>query len=169
MSQLSTTWIQRLGEPYLPGTGRDPPRAPFEDIKQTIPKRVDAEILQSAPAYTLARELYGARYFWEAHEVLEPMWMACLPDSKERHFLQGLLQLTTACIKLRMRQQNGAVRCVRETEKFIAEAHGLDVGFDLSALLDQCVTFRAAILTGDVGEGLHERPTLAPMRLLKTM
>jgi uncharacterized protein len=165
VSQLSKDWIERLGEPFLPGTGRDPPRAPFEDIKRTVPKRVDADVLQSAPAYTLARELYGARYFWEAHEVLEVLWLACLPNTKQRHFLQGLIQLTNACLKLRMRQPNAAARCVRETEKFISEAQGLDIGFDLTALLDQCVTFRAAVLTGDLGAALTERPTLTALRL----
>lgn len=165
MSILSTDWIRRLGDPFLPGTGRDPPRAPFEDIKRSIPKRVDADILQHAPAYTLARELYGARYFWEAHEVLEGLRQACLPNTKQWHFLHGLMQLTSACLKLRQRQPNAAVRCVRDTEKAIAEAQGLDIGFDLGVLLDQCVTFRAAILTGDIGDGLMERPTLAALRL----
>ena len=160
MSRLSKAWIDRLGAPYLPGAGTPPPRAVFDDIKRTIPVRVDAEALVSSPALTLARDLYAARYFWETHEVLEAMWLATLPNTQQRHFLQGFIQMANACLKLRMRQPNAAARLVRETEKHMMEARGLEVDFDFDGFLLRCAGLHTEILSGDVGAALAARPSL---------
>jgi hypothetical protein len=160
MPQLSSDWITSLGEPYLPGAGRDAPRVHFEDIKRTIPKRVDADALRASPAMDLARQLYTARYFWEAHEVLDYLARAALPGGKPLHMLEGLKHLANACLKVRLRQPNAAVRHVRDAERHFADAHGLEVPLDLDGLRAQCDGFRTAIQTGDVGEALMERPSL---------
>lgn len=160
MTTLARDWFNRLGDPYLPGSGREPPRVHFELIKQTIPVRVDAEALQTSPALVLARQLYGARYFWEAHEVLEALWAAALPNGQARHLLQALIQLANACLKIRMRQPNAAVRLVRDAEGLLTSARGIEVPLDIDGLLAQCAGFRTALLSGDVGEALMERPSL---------
>jgi uncharacterized protein len=160
MTQLSADWIARLGAPYMPGTGHEPPRVHFEDIKLTIPNRVDADALQSSPALDFARQLYTARYFWEAHEVLDALARAALPNGKPHHMLHGLMNLASACLKVRQRQPNAAARHVREAERLLAAAHGLEVPLDLDGLKDQCEGFRTAIQTGDVGDALAERPSL---------
>jgi hypothetical protein len=164
MSKLSKDWIERLGEPYLPGAGREPPRGIFDDIKRTIPVRVDAEALSASPALDLARDLYGARYFWEAHEVLDAVWRATLPNTRQNHFLHAFIELTNACQKLRMRQPNAAARHVRETEKHMAAARGLEVDFDCDGFLLRCAALQTEILTGDIGAALAVRPSLEPQQ-----
>jgi uncharacterized protein len=160
MPQLSTDWIARLGEPFMPGTGHEPPRVHFEDIKLTIPNRVDADSLQASPALDFARQLYTARYFWEAHEVLDALARAALPNGKPHHMLQGLMLLASACLKVRQRQPNAAARIVRDAERHLAAAQGLEVPLDLDGLRAQCDGFRTAIQSGDVGDALVERPSL---------
>lgn len=160
MPQLAADWIKRLGQPYLPGSGREAPHIHFEEIKSTIPVRVDADVLATAPAFALARDLYATRYFWEAREVLKAMWNATLPMTKPHAYLEGLIQLTDACIKVRMRQPNAAVRLVKDAERLLGMARDLEVPHDIEGLIAQCAAFEAAIQTGSVGEALSERPTL---------
>lgn len=48
-------------------------------------------------------------YFWEAHEVLEPVWMT-LEDGPERQFVQGVIQAANAALKLKMDRPNAVRR-----------------------------------------------------------
>lgn len=57
-------------------------------------------------------------FFWEAHEALEPVWMATAPNSAERHLVQGLIQFANASLKAVM-QRPRAVRRLCD----IAEEH----------------------------------------------
>jgi uncharacterized protein len=160
VSGLSADWLAKLGTPYLPGSGVEPPRAALHVARSSVPRRVDVEWLTDAPGFLLARQLFNAGYFWETHEVLEPLWEATLPNSQERHFLQGLIQLANACLKLRMQHPNAAVRLLAETGRFLTSARGLEVGVNLETLAEQCVAFRVAIQTLDPIAASAARPTL---------
>ncbi|MBL3705460.1 DUF309 domain-containing protein [Sulfitobacter sp. BDSS02] len=48
-------------------------------------------------------------YFWEAHEVLEPVWMT-LDAGPERQFVQGVIQVANAALKLKMGRPNAVRR-----------------------------------------------------------
>ncbi len=161
MSGLSADWIAKLGAPYLPGSGVAPPREALAEVRAALPRRVDAEWLNVAPSFQLALELFDAGYFWETHEVIEPLWDATLPNSAERNLLQGLIQLANACLKLRMQQPNAAVRLLAETAKFLTAARGLEVGIKIDDLLSQCAAFRVACQTLDPLAVLASRPVLA--------
>lgn len=49
-------------------------------------------------------------YFWEAHEVLEPVWMTCPPESDDRYLVQALIQLANAGLKRRMNRPEAVAR-----------------------------------------------------------
>jgi len=49
-------------------------------------------------------------FYWEAHEVLEPVWMALPETSEERRLVQALIQIANAGLKLEMGRPRAAAR-----------------------------------------------------------
>lgn len=65
---------------------------------------------RTSEAYLLGCDLYNHAYWWEAHEAWEGLWRVVPNPSRQRRFLQGLIQVSAASLKLRM----GHLRGVRE-------------------------------------------------------
>ena len=95
---------------HIPGSGTAPDHVFFAAIKAQCPARVADANWREVPPYLYGFDLYAAGYFWEAHEVWEPVWMACAPNSRERQLTAGLIQLANACLKLEMGRLNAARR-----------------------------------------------------------
>ena len=77
--------------------------------------------MQYAWNYGLFLIVYG--YYWEAHEVLEPVWMTAPPNSRERALLQGLIQLANAFLKADMGNDRAARRIAGLASQCFVEAH----------------------------------------------
>lgn len=131
---------------YLPGqTPRHDPMMFAEAIASAQPGMTGAQLADSA-AWRTGRVLFERGYFWEAHEVLEPVWMATSPNSVERYFVQALIQTANAALKLRMARPRAALRLCD-----IASAHlescGADrqqvMGMRKTVLFDQISDLRA--------------------------
>ena len=61
--------------------------------------------------------LYGVRliregYYWEAHEVLETVWMNAAPNSREKALVQALIHGANARLKQKLGKSNAASRLV---------------------------------------------------------
>lgn len=123
MAALDPGWFVRLGPPYRPGSGRVPPREPFEAIRATIVAPAQVDELEGLPAYQLARELFAAGYFWETHEVLEALWLAAIPNTAARHLLQGAIQCANAALKAALEQVSSARRIRTLALQHLADAH----------------------------------------------
>ncbi|MCB1387358.1 MAG: DUF309 domain-containing protein [Nitratireductor sp.] len=54
--------------------------------------------------------LFREGYFWEAHEVLETVWMRAAPNGRERHLVQGVIHLANGALKNGLAQQGAAKR-----------------------------------------------------------
>jgi predicted metal-dependent hydrolase len=63
-----------------------------------------------------------AGYYWEAHEAWEPVWQALPPNSAARQFVQGVIQLANAELKLRMQRPSAAARLCAIAARHLAEA-----------------------------------------------
>jgi hypothetical protein len=75
--------------------------------------------------------LYRAGFFWEAHEAWEPLWLAALPNSRERALLQGLIQLANGWLKQRLGRARAALRIAALAEAHLARAgQGAVLGLD---------------------------------------
>ena len=61
-------------------------------------------------------------YFWEAHEVLEAVWLACPPNSPERLMVQAVIQYANACLKGRMGQPRAVARLMTLSDDLAREA-----------------------------------------------
>ncbi|PWE34380.1 hypothetical protein DDZ14_01350 [Maritimibacter sp. 55A14] len=60
--------------------------------------------------WTYGRRLIAEGFYWEAHEVLEPVWMNAPPNSRERHMVQAVIHLANAGLKRRMGKPRAAAR-----------------------------------------------------------
>jgi len=77
--------------------------------------------------------LYRSGYFWEAHEAWEPLWLAARPNSRERAFLQALIQLANGRLKLAMGKIAAAARITALVADHLARSgHGVVLGIETS-------------------------------------
>ena len=87
---------------------------------------------------------YGLRlinegYFWEAHEVLEPVWWQARPNSAERHLVQTTIHLTNGALKLRLNRTRAASKLAKRATEgceraFVASPERL-LGLDQAQLV----------------------------------
>jgi hypothetical protein len=98
---------------YLPGEGVHPRRRP---AASHIPELPDASTAFSAQTwrqskrYLYAIDLFNYGYWWEAHEVLETLWIETGKKTPAGLFLQGLIQICAALIKKTQAMRFGALR-----------------------------------------------------------
>ncbi len=109
---------------HVPGTGSEPDLAPLERIKQTGLPGVDADDWRGNVAYRYGWSLFDAGFFWEAHEIWEPVWHACAPNSRERLLLRALIQLANARLKQKMGKDNASARLLDEADQLLADVTG---------------------------------------------
>lgn len=101
---------------HIPGQNARHPEDAFDWIRD-----------QAAAEAGNAAWLYGLRllhhgFYWEAHEVLEPVWIAAAPNSAEKAMAQAVIQLANAALKLDMGKPKAAVRLAGMVESLAAEA-----------------------------------------------
>ncbi len=101
---------------YVPGQTPRHPEGAFDAVRATA----EAEPLASEALRT-GIDWIDAGYFWEAHEVLEPVWLA-LPDGPARTGVQALIQLANAGLKARMDRPPAALRLCDIAARLIDEA-----------------------------------------------
>ena len=52
--------------------------------------------------YLYGIDLYNYHFYWEAHEAWEALWLASVRRSSEHMFIQGLIKMGAALLKVRM-------------------------------------------------------------------
>ncbi len=66
--------------------------------------------------------LFNEGFYWEAHEVWEAVWMNAPPNSREKHFVQGLIHFANGLLKIRMDRPAAARRLFDLAGESIASA-----------------------------------------------
>lgn len=79
-----------------------------------------------APGLSEGLALYRAGFFWEAHEALEPLWLAAAPNSRARVYLQALIQLANAQLKHKMDKPAAAHRILGLVRDHLSRLGALD-------------------------------------------
>lgn len=146
--------------PYVPGSGTAPDHGFFEAVKAATPRRVDEGNWSRTPAYGYGFDLYAAGYFWEAHEVWEPVWMACAPNSRERDLVRSLIQIANACLKVAMGRPGAAMKLVALAREHLPAAPpDQAMGMGLSSVANDLVSFERALKAagGQVDTALLDR------------
>ncbi|WGW02378.1 DUF309 domain-containing protein [Tropicibacter oceani] len=101
---------------YVPGQTPRHAEALFDPFKQI------ADPLEASPAWSLGLNLLQDGYFWEAHELLEPVWMAAPENSGTKCLVQGVIQLANARLKVRMDRPRAAARLLLQARGLLDEA-----------------------------------------------
>ena len=99
--------------PYVPGRTPRHPEGWFDAIRDTVRPGATARELADSPAWAAGLAYLEDGFFWEAHEVLEPVWMALPHGSREREMVQALIQLANACLKREMGRPRAVLRLCR--------------------------------------------------------
>ncbi|MFP1633610.1 DUF309 domain-containing protein [Zhengella sp. ZM62] len=109
--RLDSFLASRLPEqPYRPGTTQRPESGAVFDISARAGDAVTAANWRESEAWAAGFVLLRRGFFWEAHEVWEPVWHALAPDSADRAFVQAAIQFANARLKAIMGRQKAARR-----------------------------------------------------------
>ena len=88
-----------LGHSHIP-PGFSPPKVEF----------VAPDRWRESSDYLFGCDLYNHGYWWEAHEAWEGLWQVCDKTGPQGRFLQGLIQVAAAHLKLRLGRLDGTHR-----------------------------------------------------------
>lgn len=143
-ADAARTPIAFSGAPYVPGRTARPAEECFEPLKAAISSDMTPDALARSAAFRVGLEAFAQGYYWEAHELLEAVWMCLPPACAERQLLRGLIQLANGGLKARMGRAAAVARILGLAEAALAEAYLNDPGplmglarDDLAGMLDQ--------------------------------
>jgi len=118
-------------------------QARLKPVVASVPARLGLQEVPDSAAFRFGIDLFNSGFFWEAHEVWEPVWMALPPNSAERTACRSLIQGANACLKLRYGWNNAFSKLVREVERLVRDATLQDACVAGIALDQWAVAFRA--------------------------
>lgn len=129
------------GHAYVPGMNARHAEGAFEAIRRTVVAGMTEDQLATTQAFRCGLLYLDKGYFWEAHEVLEPVWMACEKESAARQLVQGLIQLANAHLKIRMNRPRAVVRLCGIARGHFEAAYSLGgdrvMGIEIAGLFGQ--------------------------------
>lgn len=96
-------------------------------------RRALAATLAAHPRWLYALDLFNAGFYWEAHEAWENFWHALGRTTPEARFVQGLIHLTAACVKIREGRAAGVNSHTRRARALMAEVEAANDGGEASA------------------------------------
>ncbi|CAN5756827.1 hypothetical protein BH23PSE1_BH23PSE1_02710 [soil metagenome] len=141
---------QLPGAPHLPGqTPRPSDDDALHRIARSALRPTDPASWQENAAWLAGLRLYEHRYYWEAHEVWEAVWMNAAPKSRERALVQGVIQLANAALKQVMGRPRASRRLAAMAERHVRDAASPTVaavmGLATTPLLGELGRYRAAL------------------------
>ena len=152
--------------PHIPGRTRRPVTSPAFDAAAAAPLETIDQMWRENTTYLYGLDLYAAGFFWEAHEVWEPVWIRSTGNSRERLLVQGLIQLSNACLKIAMNRPAAARRLLQISQGKLREAAiggPILMGVELHSLADAVRDYDAQLdadQTEDTAILLRHRPEL---------
>ena len=86
---------------FVPGRSPHPTRDPQGHSfgEPDPPETIEPDAWHDREGYLFAIDLFNYEYWWEAHEALEPMWLAAGRTTNDGLFVQGLIQVSAALLK----------------------------------------------------------------------
>jgi len=116
---------------YVPGKTARHAEDAFDPLRATAQPGMTAMQLSDCAAFRTGLRYLEAAFYWEAHELLEPVWMALPDPGVERRFVQALIQIANGFLKIRMERPKAAARLVGIAVDLLPEAgQGAVMGID---------------------------------------
>lgn len=104
---------------HEPGFSSDNPGPPSPDTD--LRRRGLAAALGMNSRWLHAIDLFNEGFYWEAHESWEAFWHALGRTTAEARFVQALIHLTAACVKIREGKPAGVRSHTQRARKLLAE------------------------------------------------
>lgn len=118
---------------YVPAKTKRHAEGLFDAVRDTAHAELTPDQLAQCDAFHHGLLYQQAGYFWEAHEVLEPVWMVLPDPSVERRFVQGLIQIANGYLKIEMQRPKAALRLAKIARDLIpANRKGNVMGVELN-------------------------------------
>lgn len=112
---------------YVPGVNKRHPEDAFDSLKAGISAAMSIDELAECSAFQHGLLYLNGGYYWEAHEMFEPVWMSLPEDSDEKRFVQALIQVANACLKHRMQRPKASLRLCTIAEGLLAGVAGTEL------------------------------------------
>ena len=106
---------------YIPGRTQRHQEEQFDEIIASIPNDIDFETLQTLSAFHTALNFMQHGFHWEAHEILEAIWMNTAQNSIERLFTQCVIHLANANLKYVMKRETATQKIMTQANALSAE------------------------------------------------
>jgi len=106
---------------YIPGQTPRHAETEFDDIINSLPDKINFESLQAAAGYKYALDFMQHGFHWEAHEILEAIWMKTAQNSVERLFTQCVIHLANANLKHIMNRESAAAKIMKQANSLSTE------------------------------------------------
>ena len=119
---MSDAGIALPSHAYVPGVSPRHDDDAFAALRHTAHSNMSVQELASSEAFRAGLHFFHMGYYWEAHEVLEPVWLATPAASAERHVVQAFIQLANARLKVEMGRRRAVVRLCDMVSAHLAEA-----------------------------------------------
>lgn len=118
--------------PYVPGQSARHDEGFFDPITSKIVPGMTFEEMAVSDCWVQGWALFDAGYFWEAHELWEPLWMLMPLNSVEKHFVKAVIQLANARLKERMGRPKATLRLCKLAREAIHQARAVPVILEVS-------------------------------------
>jgi hypothetical protein len=110
---------------HLYGVQHEPPIAAAElallPAEPESRRRALAATLAANSRWRYALELFNAGFYWEAHEAWEGFWNILGRTTSEALFLQGLIHLAAAAVKIREGKPTGVIRHTKRARELFGD------------------------------------------------
>jgi hypothetical protein len=91
--------------------------------RQTI-----AATLAANPLWLYALDLFNGGWYWESHEAWEGFWNALGRTTSEARFVQGLMHLAAAAVKILEGKPAGVARHTQRARELLGGSRAAPVG-----------------------------------------
>ncbi len=133
-------------------------------------RRALAATLAADPQWLFALDLFNEGFYWESHEAWESFWNALGRTTPEAQFVQGLIHLAAAGVKIREGKPQGVSRHTKRARELLGDLTAANPGGALG-LAPESVSAVLAELEKSTPECWHTSRTPvvrvldAPLRL----
>lgn len=95
-------------------------------------RRALAALIAENPQWLYALDLFNSGFYWEAHEAWENFWNALGRTTPEARFVQALIRLSAACVKIREGKPMGVSRHTKRARELLGDLEAANPGGTLN-------------------------------------
>lgn len=129
---------------FVPGRAPHPVRDPDGHSYNKPPLQLSpfaAGDWQSCDEYLYGIDLFNHGYWWEAHEALEAVWVAAGRQTETGLFVQGLIQIAVAHLKMYQGFIDVGRRMAEDGLDKMKRIQGIYLGIDVAVLRNDVKSF----------------------------